>query len=69
MVNEACDLFCCRRWYRQGIISDAWLGFRSCFVRRRFNLHCQVREMYEAVFLVNDYTVIPHEMEPKYWPC
>ena len=25
--------------------------------------------MYEAVCRVNDYTVVPHKMQPKDWPC
>ena len=30
---------------------------------------CQVREMNEAVCRVNDYTDVPHGMEPSFWSC
>ena len=68
MVNEGCYRFCCRWWYSQGIISDDWLWFCSCFAWGRLNLHCQVLKIYEAVCRVNDYTVVPHKMQPNFWP-
>ena len=44
-------------------------GFVFVSLEAFFNLHCQVRKVYEAVCRVNDYTVVPHKMQPNYWPC
>ena len=66
--TKAVIVFFCRWWYGQGVVSHDWLWFCGCFTWGRFNLHRQVREMYEAVCRVNDYTVFPHKKQPNYWP-
>ena len=51
----------------QGIVRDDRLGFCSCFTSGSFIfLHRQVWEMYEAVCRVDDYTVVPHKIQPFY---
>ena len=68
-LMKAVIVICRRWWYGQGFVSDDWLWFGGCVTWGRFNLHCQVGEMYEAVCRVKDYTVIPYEMQPNFWPC
>ena len=69
MVDEGCDCFCRRWWHGQVFVSDDCLRFGGCLTWGCFDLHRQVGEMYESVCRVNEYTVIPHRMQSKYWPC
>ena len=69
LVKKCCICFCCQWRYCYAILNRNMLMRGICFARSIFGLHCQIWEMDEAVYRVDDQTVVSHDVQPYKGPC